>query len=499
MNESNHIIDKVFLNINTGTLDEGEYIKNRISLFLENRLFPYLEKQFSIYDQPDRLLRFEKLSFELQVSSWSEVENLSFKLKSQLLDQLEEIRNLSVFTDSGFVKDWDSIAADTREKLVEHSHEVLSFETNRENVFLFYLERGYLPWYGTENHINEISERNTWKSAVKNTRFGRRLTSVLHYNEEALERLHLQFPLSMTFDYYFQMANVPERLHEKFEKLFRTLTPAIAKCLLKILILVTSKGNSERIKYAAGCIPDKIELSGMSKARLSEISNLWKTIYSNFLSYQMSDLSFDGKPLSDIFELKPFSPGIDKNVSSEKALQVRMIDQPYFEPPDVEVITSCAGIILLHPFLYTFFERTKITLEKGILPAESASIAVQALHYLATGSENFFGGNMVLEKFICGLPLKFPLERESQLTDVLKEEAENLLAEVIRQWPVLKKTSPDGLRQLFIQRQGKLVKSRDGFKLMVERKSQDVLLEKLHWNYSIVKFPWRDKLLFVEW
>ena len=185
MNESNHIIDKVFLNINTGTLDEGEYIKNRISLFLENRLFPYLEKQFSIYDQPDRLLRFEKLSFELQVSSWSEVENLSFKLKSQLLDQLEEIRNLSVFTDSGFVKDWDSIAADTREKLVEHSHEVLSFETNRENVFLFYLERGYLPWYGTENHINEISERNTWKSAVKNTRFGRRLTSVLHYNEEA--------------------------------------------------------------------------------------------------------------------------------------------------------------------------------------------------------------------------------------------------------------------------------------------------------------------------
>jgi hypothetical protein len=95
VNESNHIIDKVFLNINTGTLDEGEYIKNRISLFLENRLFPYLEKQFSIYDQPDRLLRFEKLSFELQVSSWSEVENLSFKLKSQLLDQLEEIRNLS--------------------------------------------------------------------------------------------------------------------------------------------------------------------------------------------------------------------------------------------------------------------------------------------------------------------------------------------------------------------------------------------------------------------
>jgi hypothetical protein len=262
---------------------------------------------------------------------------------------------------------------------------------------------------------------------------------------------------------------------------------------------VTLKCNSERIKNAADCIPAKMELAGLTKAKMTEAKKLWKPIYSSFLINQMPDLFLNGKPLSDIFDQKPFRPAVDKDDDSETALQHRMINNPYFEPSDEEVLTSCAGIVLLHPFLYAFFERTKITVGRGILPAESASIAVQALRYLATGSENFFGGNMVLEKFICGLPLKFPLARESQLSDVLKEEVVHLLVEVIRQWPVLKNTSPDGLRQLFIQRQGKLVKTGNGFKLLVERKAQDVLLEKLHWNYSIVKLPWRDELLFVEW
>jgi hypothetical protein len=35
--------------------------------------------------------------------------------------------------------------------------------------------------------------------------------------------------------------------------------------------------------------------------------------------------------------------------------------------------------------------------------------------------------------------------------------------------------------------------------LIVERKAQDVLLEKLNWNISLVKFPWKKELITVEW
>jgi hypothetical protein len=34
---------------------------------------------------------------------------------------------------------------------------------------------------------------------------------------------------------------------------------------------------------------------------------------------------------------------------------------------------------------------------------------------------------------------------------------------------------------------------------MVERAAQDVLLDKITWNISLVKLPWVKELLFVEW
>ncbi len=90
---------------------------------------------------------------------------------------------------------------------------------------------------------------------------------------------------------------------------------------------------------------------------------------------------------------------------------------------------------------------------------EKLDVAVQSLHYLATGHEKFFEGNLVFEKFICGIPLKIPVQKESLVTDDIKDEVQVLLKEAIRNWPALKNTSPDGLREMFIHRDGKLYKN----------------------------------------
>ncbi len=126
-------------------------------------------------------------------------------------------------------------------------------------------------------------------------------------------------------------------------------------------------------------------------------------------------------------------------------------------------------------------------------------IAVQALHFLTTGEEDFFEGNLVFCKFLCGVPLKIPVPRASLLTNFMKEEASHLLTEAIKHWPALKNTSPDGLRQMFLQRDGKLISKEQNFKLIVERKTQDILLDKLAWNISLVKLPWSNELLYIEW
>ncbi len=116
-----------------------------------------------------------------------------------------------------------------------------------------------------------------------------------------------------------------------------------------------------------------------------------------------------------------------------------------------------------------------------------------------SGNENAFEGNLIFEKSLCGGPLKIPVQQKSLLTDSIKTEANGLLVEVIRYWPALKNTSADGLREAFIQRDGKLFQEDAKYRLIVERKAQDVLLEKLSWNISVIKLPWISNILFTEW
>ena len=158
-----------------------------------------------------------------------------------------------------------------------------------------------------------------------------------------------------------------------------------------------------------------------------------------------------------------------------------------------------SGLILTHPFLPSLLAETSCLDEQNQLKPEEKQKAVQLIHYMATGLEADFEFNQTLEKYICGMQPETPLLRESLLTENDRNECEDLLKSVIKYWPELKNTSPDGLRQLFFDRAGKLDFNRMPHKLYVERKAQDVLLDKLQWNISVVKLPWMNDLLFVEW
>ena len=84
-------------------------------------------------------------------------------------------------------------------------------------------------------------------------------------------------------------------------------------------------------------------------------------------------------------------------------------------------------------------------------------------------------------------------------TDAEKEECENLLQVVLEHWGALGSTTPDGLRQGFLQREGKLEKKSNGWYLQVEQKTMDMLLSKLPWNLSMIQFSWMKEVLRVEW
>jgi len=125
--------------------------------------------------------------------------------------------------------------------------------------------------------------------------------------------------------------------------------------------------------------------------------------------------------------------------------------------------------------------------------------AIYLLYYLATRQTDPPEYELVLPKLLCGWPLNEAVI-PPDLPQTALDEAEHLLQTVINYWEVLKSTSPDGLREGFLQREGKLTRSDESrWKLQVEQQAIDILLSRLPWGVSMVRLPWMDGLLIVEW
>lgn len=158
-----------------------------------------------------------------------------------------------------------------------------------------------------------------------------------------------------------------------------------------------------------------------------------------------------------------------------------------------------AGLVLLHPFLHTFFKKRGLVKNGEFADAEKHERAICLLHELADSGAEIQEYNLVLAKLLCGWPLQKPVNTGIEFTDEEKEEAQNLLAAAIEQWEILKNSSPAALQQGFLQREGKLFFRGERWFLQVEKKPIDILLGRLPWMISMVKLPWMKHLLSVEW
>ena len=158
-----------------------------------------------------------------------------------------------------------------------------------------------------------------------------------------------------------------------------------------------------------------------------------------------------------------------------------------------------AGVVLLHPFLHIFFKGLGLVKENVFVNESAHQKALFLLHYMATGLRVANEHELVIEKILCAWPLEKPVGLSVPIKAEDLKEADNLLTEVIRQWKILKKTSFAGLREGFLQRSGKLYARNDNLRLQVETSAVDVLLDELPWNLALIKLPWMNDILRVEW
>jgi hypothetical protein len=158
-----------------------------------------------------------------------------------------------------------------------------------------------------------------------------------------------------------------------------------------------------------------------------------------------------------------------------------------------------AGLVLIHPFLRSLFSICGFLNGREFSNADNQQKAIYLLHYMATGSVTAEEHELVIPKILCNYRVEEPVNTDTILSINELQEADDLMRAAITQWTILKSTSPDGLRQGFLQRNGKLQIRNEQLHIAVEKNTIDVLLDHLPWNLSMIKLPWSGAIIRVEW
>lgn len=159
-----------------------------------------------------------------------------------------------------------------------------------------------------------------------------------------------------------------------------------------------------------------------------------------------------------------------------------------------------AGLVLLAPYLPRLFEHLHLLEGATWRDAQAPGRAVHLLQFLADGSMASPECGLVLNKVLCGLEPAAPVPRDVGLLPAECAAAEGLLQAVVQHWRALGRTTIEGLRTTFLQRDATLSLRQDAaWQASVVAGPYDMLLDHLPWGYGMVKQPWMERMLHVEW
>ena len=164
-----------------------------------------------------------------------------------------------------------------------------------------------------------------------------------------------------------------------------------------------------------------------------------------------------------------------------------------------EIYVENAGLVIVWPFMTHFFKTLSLLAEGNFVDNAARVRGVYLLQYLATGKEEFAEYLLPLNKLLCGWEMDEPIGPNYRLTDLEKSETHKLLEAIIGHWSALKRTSVEGFRTSFLQRNAVLIETMRHWLLRVERQPHDMLLERLPWGISMIRLSWVKKMLTVEW
>ncbi|MFV3126184.1 contractile injection system tape measure protein [Niveispirillum sp. KHB5.9] len=168
------------------------------------------------------------------------------------------------------------------------------------------------------------------------------------------------------------------------------------------------------------------------------------------------------------------------------------------------LIVENAGLVLAGPFLPMLFERAQVLAPPADgkprqLHQDHVSRAVHLLQYLVDARWDRPEPALVLNKLLCGLHPADPVAAAVSPDPADIVLGEGLLSAMLAQWTILQGSDIAALRETFLQRPGKLEWRPEGVVLTVQRKTLDVLVDRIPWGFSILYHPWMKEPVHVRW
>ena len=184
----------------------------------------------------------------------------------------------------------------------------------------------------------------------------------------------------------------------------------------------------------------------------------------------------------------------EERIIAEKEQEEELIPEDEQQPLS---FIGNAGLILLAPFLPRLFSLLELT-ENGTFKNRDTQIkAIFLMQYAAFGTTEYPEYELQLNKLLTGFKTGIPLPRSIALTEHEMETTHGMLQGVIQHWNKVK--TIEGLREGFLQREGKLDEKDETIELTVENKAFDMLLDSVPWNFRTTKFSWMEKTIQTNW
>lgn len=439
MIQQKHTIKKFSLELQTQSSLQSHTLQRKCVKLVKEELINDIDKLLSDYSSENEIVRINTIEIDLGNLTTEELEkDFVAKCMAELTHKIKGIPLQQKLTEGG-----ETI------KEIE--------EENSLQQFFYFLSTGKMPW--TASGINFLEWQTAIGAAVQLNpdSFIKKFGDFLQKNPQATERLLMQFD--------------DEFINRMFELFLQEIKDE--KDIRDIMEWVTTQHSK---------VADKKILVQIKNAIIA-------------LAKKTNGI-IDAKTLTETTDNKSLTEHILKEIKKETEEEMDKL-----KTENQSIFINNAGLIILHPFLQNLFKATGLIKLENFKDNLSKQKAVHLLQFLVNGQQQEPEYRMPLNKILCGLTDEEHIDRFIELEEAEIKEANELLQAVITHWAALKNTSPQGLQETFLQRNGKLIfnETEAYWKLVIERKAVDILLDKIPWGFSYVQLPWMKYALITEW